>query len=85
MNFFAAFSPKELFAGFRDDCEMVQQCKGVIAACLSEAFDQLSRDDGNQLLKKIAGKRRDTREGELQYYCKFIQLLHFSFLPFSNH
>ena len=46
---------KELFAGFRDDREMVQQFKGVIAACLSEAFDQLSRD-GRQLLKKQAGE-----------------------------
>jgi hypothetical protein len=46
---------KELFAGFRDDREMVQQFKGVIAACLSEAFDQLSRD-GKQLLKKFAGE-----------------------------
>ncbi len=49
---------KELFAGFRDDREMVQQFKGVIAACLSEAFDQLSRD-GKQLLKKFAGEALD--------------------------
>lgn len=33
---------KELFAGFRDDRELVQQFKGVIAACLCEAFEQLS-------------------------------------------
>lgn len=46
---------KELFAGFRDDREMVQQFKGVIAACLAEAFDQLSKN-GKQLLKKIAGE-----------------------------
>jgi hypothetical protein len=46
---------KELFAGFRDDRETVQQFKGVIAACLAEAFDQLSKD-GKQLLKKIAGE-----------------------------
>ncbi|KAL7537164.1 hypothetical protein ACHAXR_008648 [Thalassiosira sp. AJA248-18] len=46
---------KELFAAFRDDRELVQQFKGVIAACLSEAFDQLSRD-GRQLLKKKAGE-----------------------------
>lgn len=46
---------KELFAGFRDDREMVQQFKGVLAACLSEAFDQLSKD-GKQLLKKQAGE-----------------------------
>ena len=49
---------KELFAGFRDDREMVQQYKAVIAACLSEAFDQLSRD-GKQLLKKQAGESVD--------------------------
>jgi hypothetical protein len=42
---------KELFAGFRDDREMVQQFKGVIAACLCEAFDQLSRD-GHRILKQ---------------------------------
>ena len=41
---------KELFAGFRDDRELVQQFKGVIAACLCEAFDQLSRD-GRRILK----------------------------------
>ena len=49
---------KELFAGFHNDREMVQQFKGVITACLSEAFDQLSRD-GKQLLKKISGKSLD--------------------------
>eukprot|EP00980_Cylindrotheca_fusiformis_P002621 scaffold618_cov130-Cylindrotheca_fusiformis.AAC.25 len=42
---------KELFAGFRDDRELVQQFKGVIAACLCEAFDQLS-SDGRQILKQ---------------------------------
>ena len=46
---------KELFAGFRDDREMVQQFKGVLAACLCEAFDQLSRD-GRQLLKRRTGE-----------------------------
>jgi len=46
---------KEMFAGFRDDRELVQQFKGVIAACLCEAFDQLSRD-GRQILKKKAGE-----------------------------
>lgn len=56
---------KELFAGFRDDREMVQQFKGVIAACLCEAFDELSRD-GRQLLKKKAGEdgSNDLTEGE---------------------
>eukprot|EP00521_Asterionellopsis_glacialis_P007476 CAMPEP_0195280818 /NCGR_PEP_ID=MMETSP0707-20130614/361_1 /TAXON_ID=33640 /ORGANISM="Asterionellopsis glacialis, Strain CCMP134" /LENGTH=772 /DNA_ID=CAMNT_0040339627 /DNA_START=45 /DNA_END=2363 /DNA_ORIENTATION=- len=43
---------KELFAGFRDDRELVQQFKGVIAACLCEAFDQLSRD-GQRILKQM--------------------------------
>jgi hypothetical protein len=42
---------KELFAGFRDDRELVQQFKGVVAACLCEAFDQLS-SDGRQILKQ---------------------------------
>jgi hypothetical protein len=46
---------KELFAGFRDDREMVQQFKGVLAACLCEAFDQLTRD-GKQILKRRAGE-----------------------------
>ena len=46
---------KELFAGFHDDRELVQQFKGVIAACLSESFDQLSKD-GKQLLHKKAGE-----------------------------
>ncbi len=43
---------KELFAGFRDDRELVQQFKGVVAACLCEAFEQLSRD-GQQILKTL--------------------------------
>ena len=42
---------KELFAGFRDDRELVQQFKGVIAACLCEAFEQLS-SDGRSILKQ---------------------------------
>ena len=46
---------KELFAGFRDDRELVQQFKGVIAACLCEAFDQLS-DAGKQILKAEQGQ-----------------------------
>lgn len=41
---------KELFAGFRDDRELVQQLKGVVAACLCEAFDELSTD-GKEILK----------------------------------
>ena len=46
---------KEFFAGFRDDRELVQQFKGVIAACLCEAFDELSKD-GQHILKKRAGE-----------------------------
>ena len=42
---------KELFAGFRDDRELVQQFKGVVAACLCEAFDQLA-SDGKRILKE---------------------------------
>jgi TFIIB zinc-binding len=42
---------KELFAGFRDDRELVQQFKGVIAACLCEAFEQLS-SQGQAILKQ---------------------------------
>ena len=49
---------KELFAGFRDDRELVQQFKGVLAGCLCEAFDQLSRD-GRQLLKVKAADGKD--------------------------
>jgi transcription initiation factor TFIIIB Brf1 subunit/transcription initiation factor TFIIB len=57
---------KELFAGFRDDRELVQQFKGVLAGCLCEAFDQLSRD-GRQLLKVKAadGKDEECQEGSL--------------------
>jgi len=43
---------KELFAGFRDDRELIQQFKGVIAACLCEAFEQLSSDGRNILKQK---------------------------------
>ena len=59
---------KELFAGYRDDREMVQSYKGVLAACLCGAFDQLSRD-GRQLLRQKAGEDAaangdDDSEGE---------------------
>jgi len=50
---------KELFAGFRDDRELVQQFKGVIAACLCEAFDQLS-SDGKQILKQKQEVKEET-------------------------
>lgn len=49
---------KELFAGFRDDRELVQQFKGVLAACLCEAFDQLSKD-GRQILKVKAAENKN--------------------------
>ena len=49
---------KELFAGFRDDRELVQQFKGVIAACLCEAFEQLSAA-GEQILKAEQGQAPD--------------------------
>jgi len=49
---------KELFAGFRDDREMVQQFKGVVAACLCEAFDQLSKA-GRQILKQHQCSKKD--------------------------
>eukprot|EP00541_Cyclophora_tenuis_P011265 CAMPEP_0116552936 /NCGR_PEP_ID=MMETSP0397-20121206/6760_1 /TAXON_ID=216820 /ORGANISM="Cyclophora tenuis, Strain ECT3854" /LENGTH=377 /DNA_ID=CAMNT_0004077935 /DNA_START=59 /DNA_END=1192 /DNA_ORIENTATION=- len=42
---------KELFASFRDDRELVQSFKAVIAACLCEAFDQLS-NEGLQIMKQ---------------------------------
>jgi len=46
---------KVLFAGFRDDRELVQQFKGVLAGCLCQAFDELSKD-GRQILKQKAGE-----------------------------
>jgi hypothetical protein len=54
---------KELFAGFRDDRELVQQFKGVVAGCLCEAFDQLSRD-GRRILKVRAGDVMDDEGDE---------------------
>ncbi|GKY91429.1 hypothetical protein MPSEU_000115200 [Mayamaea pseudoterrestris] len=42
---------KEIFAGFRDDRELVQQFKPVIAACLCEAFEYLSQS-GKAILKQ---------------------------------
>lgn len=52
---------KELFAGFRDDRELVQQFKGVLAACLCEAFDQLSQD-GKQILKVKAAEDKNEEQ-----------------------
>jgi hypothetical protein len=42
---------KEIFASFRDDRELLQDFKGVLAACLVEAFLELSKQ-GEQLLKQ---------------------------------
>jgi len=82
---------KELFAGFRDDRELVQQFKGVIAACLCEAFDQLSRD-GHRLLKMreqdtkalLENNKRANRRNELHHATmagKGGLLLDFSHVP----
>lgn len=54
---------KELFAGFRDDRELVQQFKGVIAACLCEAFDQLSTQ-GLNILKQDDIKTEEVQSGD---------------------
>lgn len=65
---------KELFAGFRDDRELVQQFKGVIAACLCEAFDQLSSAGRSILRQKQEAApvesflhKRTTRRNELHH------------------
>lgn len=50
---------KELFAGFRDDRELIQQFKGVIAACLCESFEQLS-STGRSILKQKQGATGET-------------------------
>jgi len=42
---------KELFSGFRDDRELVQHYKGILAACLLESFDKFSKE-GKQILKQ---------------------------------
>ena len=46
---------KELFAAFHDNRELVQQFKGMISACLSESFDQVSRDT-RQFLEMMTGE-----------------------------
>ena len=45
---------KELFATFHYNRELVQQFKGVISACLSKSFDQVSQDTW-QLLEMMVG------------------------------
>jgi transcription initiation factor TFIIIB Brf1 subunit/transcription initiation factor TFIIB len=64
---------KELFAGFRDDRELLFQFKGVLAACLCEAFDELSKD-GRRILKQrevapseIFNNPRATRRNQLHH------------------
>lgn len=42
---------KEIFAGFRDDRELLHQLKAVIGACLCESFDQLAQD-GRKILQQ---------------------------------
>ena len=56
---------KELFAGFRDDRELVQQFKGVVAGCLCESFDQLSRD-GRKILSIRAGEEGTKEDIEVE-------------------
>ena len=46
---------KEIFAGFRDDRELLHQLKAVIAACLCEAFDQLASDGRKILAQQESG------------------------------
>ncbi|KAL7567835.1 hypothetical protein ACA910_000579 [Epithemia clementina (nom. ined.)] len=53
---------KELFAGFRDDRELVQQFKGVIAACLCEAFEQLSTA-GHSIMKGDDANNKGSNKG----------------------
>jgi len=66
---------KELFAGFRDDRELVQQFKGVIAACLIESFEQFS-NDGKQLLKLRSGEQLEQANNEVikVWSCKRLNL-----------
>jgi len=53
---------KELFAGFRDDRELVQQFKGVVAACICEAFHQLSSDGRRILKQRVVGVDEEDKE-----------------------
>jgi hypothetical protein len=64
---------KELFAGFRDDRELLINMKGVLAAALVEAFDQLS-NEGKRLLKEteeqeaeVFTSKRANRRNELHH------------------
>merc|ERR1719232_1199917 len=55
---------KELFAGFRDDRELVQQFKGVVAACICEAYHQLSLD-GKRILKQKMVEENDVNSSKV--------------------
>ena len=71
---------KELFAAFHEDRELVQQFKGVISACLSESFDQASRDQvlsaafrmelkvviGREYVKKRMERRDESTKARLE-------------------
>jgi hypothetical protein len=52
----------ELFAKFRDDREIVQKFKGIIAGCLWLAFDEIAKE-GKDLLAVTAGSVRASDEG----------------------
>jgi len=56
---------KEIFAGFRDDRELVQQFKGVVAACLCEAFEQLS-SQGLNIMKGDDVQQQPSSSSEQQ-------------------
>ena len=52
---------RELFTTIHDDREFVQQFKGVISACLSKSFNQVSQDVW-QLLEMMAGKGNSSND-----------------------
>lgn len=57
---------KELFSAFRDDRELLKQLEGVIAACLCEAFDQLSNEGGEALnMQATTGEVEDDSENNV--------------------
>ena len=50
----------ELFAGFRDDREILQKFKGILAGCIWLAFDEIA-EEGKQILAITAG---DVQKGD---------------------
>jgi hypothetical protein len=67
---------KEIFAGFRDDRELVQSFKAVICACLVIAFEEMSRSgmrlmkqrqqqDAEALLSNRANKRNELHNASM--------------------